>query len=90
MSKPMVAQIKDVLNGAAYLGSNGLADYCAAQNVMKAMRRRDPLNRLSGVREALNQYRVSAWLCDDGRIRLGKQGVDVLLLGTKKGGLTNA
>jgi PIN domain nuclease of toxin-antitoxin system len=78
---PLVKQIMTAIEGAAYVEPAPLQDYHTANAVKAALRRKDPFNRLSGVREALRHYRVSSWLCDDGRIRLVKAGVDVLLLG---------
>jgi hypothetical protein len=80
----LVARIKAALEGSSYIDEgarNGLRDYHRANAVKAALRRRAPLDRLSGVREALNAYRVSAWLNDDGTtIRLTKNGQTVLTL----------
>ncbi|QIG70150.1 hypothetical protein EVB87_050 [Rhizobium phage RHph_N28_1] len=75
-TKAIMAAIKD----NAYLAAAPLQDYHAAQAVKAAMRRKEPTYRLSGVREALRQYRVSAWLQDDGKIVLRLNGVDLLTL----------
>lgn len=72
--------IMAVIKGSAYLAADGLQDYHAAQAVKAALRRKDPTYRLSGVREALRQYRVSAWLQDDGKIVLRLSGKDLLTL----------
>lgn len=76
----MTQTIMGILDGAAYLpqGDNqGLADYHKAQAVKAALRRRNPDEKLSRVREALNQYRVASWLVD-GRIRLVRDGHSVI------------
>lgn len=77
--------IKTAIEGAAYVSaqptsSQGLMDYHRAQAVKAALRRRDPRDKLSGVREALNCYRVSAWLTDEMKIRLVRDGKDIAIL----------
>ena len=76
----LTVKIMSVLHGSAYLGDDGLRDYHRAQAVKAALRRREPSARLAGVREALSQYRVTAWLREDGRIHLMCDGQDVLTL----------
>lgn len=71
--------VVDAIRGQAYFDAP-LQDYHAAKAVLAAMRRRDPSSRLSGVREALNKYRVSAWLDDNGGIVLRRDGRPVLSL----------
>lgn len=75
-------KILKVIDGTAYMASGeGLGAYHAANRVKAALRRKDPNDRLSGVREALNAYRVTAWISRDGdRISLRRDGVDVLTL----------
>ena len=75
--------IMSAIEGAAYVprgAAQGLADYHKAQAVKAALRRRNPIERLCGVREALNQYRVSAWLTPESRIRLVLDGRVVAVL----------
>ena len=76
----LTKQIMAVLEGSAYLGPDGLRDYHRANAVKAALRRKDPHSRLSGVREALNQYRVSAWLTESNEIVLRKDGQNCLCL----------
>jgi hypothetical protein len=70
------------INATAYVdkgASQGLADYHAAQAVKAALRRRTPIERLSGVREALRHYRVSSWLVDDKiELRLDAKAIAIL------------
>lgn len=73
-------RIQSVLEGQGYLSTDGLADYHATQRVKSALRRREPDHRLSGVREALKRYRVTAWLTSAGKIELRKDGKTVLEL----------
>ena len=73
-------RIMDVIKGQGYLPDSDLRDYHKAQAIKAALRRHDPLEKLSGVREALAQYRVSAWLEPDGKIRLVIQGETVATL----------
>lgn len=75
----LTTRIMLAIEGSAYVPAP-LMDYHSAQAVKAAMRRKDPLQRLSGVREALNQYRVSAWLRSDGRIELVLEGKHVCWL----------
>lgn len=77
MSK--IQSVVDVIKGQAYFDAP-LQDYHAAKAVVGAMRRKDPNARLSGVREALNKYRVSAWFNDAGAIVLRRNGQDALTL----------
>lgn len=79
MAKSKTETLTQLLRGKAYIGDNGLQDYHAAKAVLAAMRRRDPVNRLSGVREALRQYRVSAWL-ESGNIVLRHEGKDIMVI----------
>lgn len=76
----MTQTIMAAIKGTAYMGDDGLRDYHKAQAVKAALRRKNPRHRLSGVREALNQYRVSAWLTDNEQIRLVRDGKDVVVL----------
>lgn len=82
--KPSLTEaVMSVLRGRAYLPeTDGLSDYWAAQGVKSALLRRDAERRLSGVREALARYRVTAWLGGDGPrgIVLRADGADVLSL----------
>lgn len=74
--------IVEAIRGAAYIEAP-LQDYHAARSVMNALRRKTPENQLSGVREALNKYRVSAWLewfGDAQRVVLRRDGRTVLTL----------
>lgn len=73
-------RIVTAIRGARYLESASHGDYWPAQAVKSALRRKDPFQRLSGVREALNQYRVTAWLTDAGKIELRRDGKPVELL----------
>jgi hypothetical protein len=66
MSK--IATVVEAIKGTAYIEAP-LQDYHAARAVMNAMRRSGDERKLSGVREALNKYRVSAWLEDFGNER---------------------
>ena len=75
----LVNRIMLAIKGSAYVPTP-LMDYHRAQAVKAALRRKDPLQRLSGVREALNQYRVSAWLRSDDRIELVRDGKHVCWL----------
>lgn len=70
--------ILNVLRGQAYI-ETPLQDYHAAKAVLAAMRRKNANERLIGVREALNKYRVTAWN-HDGGIVLRKNGADALVL----------
>lgn len=74
-------KLLSVLRGQAYIPTP-LLDYNAAQAVKAALRRKCPNARLSGVREALRQYRVTAWHGGDGPrgIVLRVNGADVLAL----------
>jgi hypothetical protein len=74
-----VQTVCHAIKGTAYIDSP-LQDYWAAKHVVSALRRRDPLARLSAVREALNKHRASAWLADDGRIELRVNGAAVATL----------
>lgn len=71
--------IIDAIRGHAYF-DKPLQDYHTAKAIMNALRRKDAQKRLSGVREALNKYRVASWLNDDGTIRLSVMGETVLML----------
>ena len=78
----MIARVCDAIAGSGHLPTSPLDDYHAARKVMAALRRRHPSSRLSGVREALNRYRVSSWLADDNRrIELKLAGEIVLTIG---------
>lgn len=74
----LTTTIMQTIAGTAYLGDDGLRDYHRAQAVKAALRRKIPSERLSGVREALNQYRVTAWLNANGKIDLRYDGTTIL------------
>jgi hypothetical protein len=73
-------KLMTLLDGESYLQEDGLARYHAAQRVKAALRKRRPNERLIAVREALNRYRVSAWLTADGQIEFRKGGTAALTL----------
>ena len=78
MSKPLVAQIIDAIKDHAYIPTD--SHYHKALAVRNAMRYQDQMKKLIKVREALKQYRVSAWFTDNGSIRLCADGKDILVL----------
>lgn len=76
MSK--IGKINDFLKGTAYIETNGLADYHAARRVMNALRCKTDEKRIAGVRAALKQYRVTAFL-EDGAITLSTAEEDLII-----------
>ena len=86
MPKPMIAQITDVLRGRALGNHAPLLDYSRAKLVRDALHRKDPAARLSAIREALNQHKVTAWAVGD-KIELRSHGETLLTL--QKSGIPN-
>ena len=82
----LTTKIMKAIEGTAYIAGPGitavslLADYHTARAVKAALRRKTDLTRLSGVREALNKYRVTAWLNPAGRIELRRDRQAVLTI----------
>ena len=77
----LTKQVLTAIRGAAYIPETSMRDYHRACAIVNARRCKDANDKLMKIREALNQYRVSAWLCDNGRdVRLVRDGRDILVI----------
>ena len=82
MSKSLVAQIQEVIGGQHVMGADGLTDYHAARKVRDCKRVRDRSERVSAMKRALKNYRVTVsldWESDAILVANRESGLTVIL-----------
>lgn len=75
----LAKQISDILADRGFGATTKAQDRRAAQRIEAALRREDPAKRVTGVRQAVSLYDVTAPVVD-GRIELHCDGKRVMVL----------